>query len=78
MAILIPGLKKAQEEIEDQRHQWVQDPYALRLICERCGFSFAIKHLAQCGCGTNNEDDIYWGLCGNDLFSNGCCPPRIN
>ena len=77
MAILT-HMKKAQEEIEDQRHQWTQDPYALMLICERCGYGFVIKHFANSGWDINSEDDIYWMLCGNDLFSNGCCPPRTN
>ena len=63
---------------DDQRHQWSQNPTALELICDRCGWGFAVRTIARFGWDPSSADDIYWALGGNDLFSNGCCPRRVN
>ena len=62
----------------EQKHQWTQNPLALELICERCGWGFAISGVARMGWDINSEDDIYWALGGSGLFSDGCCPRRVN
>ncbi len=64
--------------IPEQSHQWARNPFVLELVCERCGFNIAVTSLARMGWDMNNEEDIYWALCGNGLFSNGCCPRRVN
>jgi len=64
--------------IPEQSHKWVCDPNALRLVCERCDFHVGVKGIARMGWDINSEEDIYWALGGNDLFSNGCCPRRVN
>ncbi len=64
--------------IPEQSHQWMRNLFALELICERCGFHIAVAPLARMGWDTSNEEAMYWALCGNDLFSNGCCPRRVN
>ncbi len=62
----------------DVWHQWIKNPSALELICERCKYIAYPREIARFGWNYHLEDDIYWALGGNDLESNGCCPRRVN
>ncbi|KKL04178.1 hypothetical protein LCGC14_2618650 [marine sediment metagenome] len=65
-------------DIPEQSHQWFKNPMLLELICERCDYRVAVKTIARFGWDINDEEDIYWALGGNDMFSDGCCPRRVN
>ena len=67
-----------QKHMDDQRHRWSQSPVSLTLMCERCCYTVSVAMIARSGWDPSSEDDIYWALGGNDLFSNGCCPRRVN
>ncbi len=62
----------------DQRHRWSKNLFAYELDCLRCGWKINVKSIAHFSWNPSSEDDIYWALGGNDLFSNGCCPRRVN
>jgi len=63
---------------DDRRHQWSRNPLALELTCGRCGYGASVAMITRFGWNPSSEDDIYWALGGSDLFSDGCCPRRVN